>query len=114
MIRNGILGLVILLGLASLPAMADTLTFTFTSDHCTGNCLTGFPNGAGLITVSDLVGGGVSVDVQLPNTWGFVSTGAGTGASGNASFFFNLKTTPTITYVTGTVTAGWQIPNVIG
>src|SRR5262245_24241248 len=79
MIRNRIVFLVLLvvLGLASLPAQADTLRYTFTSDHCSAvggvTCLTNFPNGAGLITVTD-VAGGVSVDVQLPATWGFVST----------------------------------------
>ena len=38
-----------LVGLTYLPANASTLTFTFTSDHCTGGCSTGAPNMHSLI-----------------------------------------------------------------
>jgi hypothetical protein len=90
--------------------MADTLTFNFTSDHCTGGCTPAGAANMGTITVTD-VAGGVNVDVQLLSGFGFVSTGAGTGNSGPASFFFNLTSSPTITY--SNLTTGWSIPNVI-
>src|SRR5262245_13571817 len=106
MIRNRILMLVILLGLASLPAQADTLTFAFTSDHCTGGCTTGAPN-MGFITVTDVSSGVVNVSAQLQSGFGFVSTGAGAGAA----FFFRLLGNPLITY--SNITTGWTIPNVI-
>ena len=93
-----------------MPLNADTFTYTFTSDHCTGGCLPTGTNG-GTITVTDVSPGVVSVQVQLASGFGFVDTGAGAGAS----FFFRLLPTlggPTITY--SNVTAGWSIPNVIG
>src|SRR5260370_37412389 len=93
--------------LAVMPAHADTLTFNFTSDHCTGGCSTGAAN-MGTITVTDVSAGVVSVDVKLQSGFGFVSTGAGAGAA----FFFRILTSPTITY--SNITTGWSIPNVIG
>ena len=103
-----------LLALAVMPAHADTLTFTFTSDHCSGGCSTGAAN-MGTITVSQTAGqaltGTVSVDVQLESGFGFIDTGAGSGAS----FFFRLlpvASGPTITY--SGITSGWTIPDVIG
>jgi hypothetical protein len=108
MILRRVLTVIALLGLTYLPANADTLTFTFTSDHCTGDCSTGAPN-MGTITVTDVVGG-VSVNVQLQAGFGFIDTGAGQGAA----FFFRLDPNPTITYDLATLTAGWSIPNVIG
>ena len=106
MIRNRILALVLGVGLASLPAKANQLTFTFTSDHCTGGCSTGALN-MGTITVADVSSGVVSVHVLLQSGFGFVDTGAGAGAS----FFFRLNPNPTITY--SGITSGWSIPNVI-
>src|SRR5262245_31889584 len=98
----------VVLGLASLPAKADSLTFVFTSDHCSGGgCSTGQPN-MGTIVVTDVSPGAVAVHVELQAGFGFVSTGAGAGAS----FFFRLNPNPTITY--SGVTTGWSIPNVIG
>jgi hypothetical protein len=108
MILKRVLTVIALLGLTYLPANADTIIFTFTSDHCTGDCSTGAPN-MGTITVTDVVGG-VSVDVQLQPGFGFIDTGAGAGAA----FFFRLDPNPTITYDLATLTAGWSIPNVIG
>jgi PEP-CTERM motif len=97
------------LGLTSLSASASTLTFDFTSDHCTGGCSTGAPN-MGTITVTDVAGvpGAVDVNVQLATGFGFVDTGAGAGAA----FFFRLNPNPTIGY--SNLTSGWSIPNVFG
>jgi hypothetical protein len=104
-----------LLALAVVPARADTLTFQFTSDHCTGGCTTTAPN-MGIITVSQTdaqaLTGSVSVDVQLLPGFGFVSTGAGTLDHVNGSFFFRLLGDPTITITD--LTPGWSIPNAIG
>jgi len=108
--KRGLLAIA-LLGLTSLPARASVLTFTFLSDHCTGGCL---PSGAlnmGTITVTDVSDGVVDVNVTLAAGFGFVSTGAGTGNDGGASFFFRLNPNPTITY--SNVTAGWSIPKAI-
>src|SRR5215831_8302014 len=115
MICNRILALVILFGLARVPAIADTITFNFTSDHCSGSggCSNnGALNPMGTITVTDVATNQVSVAVNLAAGFLFVSTGAGTGASGNASFFFNTTSGSTIT-ITG-LSSGWAIPNVIG
>jgi hypothetical protein len=98
--------------LVAMPGMADTLTFTFTSDHCTGDCL---PDGAanmGTVVVTDSGVDTVDVSVQLAAGFGFVHTGAGTGDDGSAAFFFRLSGEPTITY--SDITTGWIIPNVIG
>jgi PEP-CTERM motif-containing protein len=100
--------LIALLALTALPASADQITFTFTSDHCTGGCLPAGATNMGTITVTDAGVGVVDVSVLLSPGFGFVSTGAGAGAS----FFFRLNPNPTITY--SNLTAGWSIPNVIG
>ena len=107
MSRYLLAGLIGLFALAATPANADT--YVFTSDHCTGGCSTGAPN-MGTITVTQVgpVGAGiVSVHVELQAGFGFVSTGAGSGAA----FFFRLLGNPQITY--SGITAGWSIPNVI-
>jgi hypothetical protein len=96
-----------LFALAVMPAMADTLTFNFTSDHCTGGCLPAGTTSMGTITVTDVSTGVVSVHVTLAAGFGFVDTGAGSGAS----FFFRLIGNPQITY--SGITAGWSIPNAI-
>jgi hypothetical protein len=96
--KLAILGLSVV-GLGALPAMADTATYNFTSDHCSGGCSTGAAN-MGTITVSQ-------TNAQAALGFGFVDTGAGKGAS----FFFNLATEPEITY--SGITTGWSIPNVI-
>jgi PEP-CTERM motif len=106
MIWKRTLMLIALFAFTYLPAKADSLTFTFTSDHCTGGCSTGAPN-MGTIVVTDVSAGVVNVSVNLQAGFGFVDTGAGAGAS----FFFRLNPNPTITY--SNITAGWSIPNVI-
>src|SRR6266404_8490712 len=94
-----------LLALAVVPAQAEILTFNFTSDHCTGGCLPAGATNMGTITVTDVSSGVVSVHVTLSAGFGFVSTGAGDGAS----FFFRLTGNPQITY--SGITTGWSIPN---
>lgn len=104
MIRNRILAFMVFVGLASVPAMADT--YVFTSDHCTGGCSTGAAN-MGTITVTQDGLNTVDISVQLESGFGFVDTGAGAGAS----FFFRLLGNPEITY--SGITSGWTVPNVI-
>jgi hypothetical protein len=104
--------------LSALPAMADSATYWFTSDHCTNGCSTGAAN-MGVITLTQtaaqLAAGTVSVDVQLEAGFGFVSTGAGAPMGGtDASFFFRLLGNPTITYSNIVPSSSWTIPNVIG
>src|SRR5215467_14625772 len=109
MIRNRILMVMIILGLASVPAMATAVpgaTYIFTSDHCTGGCSTGAPN-MGTIQLFQDGTNSVDVLVTLETGFGFVSTGAGA----DASFFFRLLGNPTITY--SNIPTGWVIPNVI-
>ena len=90
-----------LLSMTAVASHAATETFSLTSDHCTGGCLTGQTSG-GTVTITDVSAGVVSVDVTLANGNGFVSTGFGT------DFGFNLTGTPTITF--SNVTSGFT-PN---
>jgi len=85
--------------LFSGASRADVLTFSLTSDHCSGNCLTGQSSG-GTITVTD-ISGGVTVDVTLANGNKFVNTGQET------DFGFNLTNTPLITY--SGITTGFSV-----
>jgi len=74
------------------PAQADSITFSLTSDHCTGGCLTG-QTSAGTVAVNDNGGANtLSFAVSLLNNNEFVSTGL------EATFGFNLTGNPTITY----------------
>src|SRR5262245_57158694 len=80
-------------------------TFFFTSDHCNGGCLTGQANG-GSVTVTDNHTGTLAFDVELANGNQFINGGF------DASFGFNLKDNPTITYsnVIPPVGVSWTIP----
>ena len=92
-------------GLAVLPSAsrADTLAFTFTSDHCTGGCLTGQTSG-GTVTLNDVSTGVVDVTVALANGNQFVNTGF------DASFGFNLSGITSITYSNIVPSANFTIP----
>ena len=92
--------LVVSAGLIALPgsSRADTISYAFTSDHCTGGCLTGQVTG-GTVTLTDIAGG-VSVSVSLSNGNQFVNTGF------DASFGFNLVGNPSITYAGITTSCG--------
>jgi hypothetical protein len=96
--KSAIMTLAVLGALAAIPAKADT--YTFTNDHCTGNCLP-FNN---LITVTQ-VGPATNntVNVSVTGDFLFVSTGAG----GGPSFFFNLLGNPIISVAS--VTPGWAL-----
>jgi hypothetical protein len=78
----------------SLPASAGVFTYDFTLDNCSSpGC--GLSN-YGTVTVTDLVGGGVTVDVSLLHGAGLIDT----GALGKHTMVFNLAGSPTIN-VTG-------------
>jgi hypothetical protein len=106
-------GSLALLALSAMPVQAASFVYNFTSDHCsgTGGCSSnGALNPMGTVTVTDNGANTVSVDVTLAAGFKFVVTGAGTGNSGNASFFFNTTSGNTITI--NSLTSGWSIPNV--
>src|SRR5215813_11413348 len=81
----------------TLPSM----TFDFTSDHCTGGC---GPSPFAQAIVTDLGGGTLEFNVSLINATKIIDTGF------PISFGFNLSGGPTITY--SNLTAGFSIPNV--
>jgi hypothetical protein len=80
-----------LLGMTAVASHAATETFSLTSDHCDGGCLTGQTSG-GTITITDVSAGVVSVNVTLANGNEFVHTGFDT------DFGFNLTGAPSITF----------------
>jgi hypothetical protein len=92
-----------ILGCGSAKAVAISQTFQFTSDHCTGGCLTGQTNG-GSITVTDVGGGTLDFSVSLANGNQFINGGF------DASFGFNLSGIPSITYSAITPSANFTIP----
>jgi hypothetical protein len=83
--------------LSSRAASADTITYSFTVDSCTGTCGT---SPFGTLNLTDS-GGGVDVLVTLLNGDKFVKTGAGD------AFTFDLIGNPTIA-VTG-LTVGFTL-----
>jgi hypothetical protein len=85
-------------------ARADIIASgVFTSDHCTGGCLTGQANG-GTVTVTDHQNGTLDFNILLSNGNLFVGSGF------DASIGFNLVGNPSITYSGITPAAGWTIP----
>ncbi|HEY2818583.1 MAG TPA: PEP-CTERM sorting domain-containing protein [Casimicrobiaceae bacterium] len=102
--RNALgIAAVSLLGVVPATSQADILTFLFTSDHCTGGCLTGQTNG-GSVTITDVSSGVVSVAVSLANGNQFVNTGF------DASFGFQLAGVGSITYSAIVPAANYSIP----
>lgn len=100
----GILGSGSAKAVAIVPSSpGDTLTFQFTSDHCTGGCLTGQTNG-GTVVVTDLGGGELGFAVALANGNQFINTGF------NASFGFNLNGISSVTYSNIVPLANYTIP----
>jgi len=90
--------LVATLGVSEARAAIVTVSGVFTSDHCTGGCLTGQTNG-GTVSVTGSntpvaanTVGSITFNIQLSNNNTFVGTGL------DASFAFNLVGNPTITY----------------
>src|ERR1035437_8838943 len=93
-------GLFLLLTVGAPRASADTLTFSLTSDHCTGGCLPSGTTSAGTITLQSVTGG-VQVTVALGTGFEFQKS------TGFDSVVFNLIGSPIIS-VSG-VTAGWTL-----
>lgn len=98
-----------LMGASANAAVGDSVTGSFTSDHCTGGCLTGQTSG-GTVTVTELGGGALQFSVTLLNGNQFINGGF------DASFGFNLgtgtggTTHPAITYSAITPAANFTIP----
>jgi hypothetical protein len=91
---------------AMTPANATPTTsetFSFTSDHCTGGCLTGQTDG-GSVTVTDLGGGTLEFSVSLANGNQFINGGF------DASFGFNLSGISAVTYSAINPSANFTIP----
>src|SRR4029078_4637281 len=83
--------------------VARALTYSLTSDHCTGTggCLNG--GSGGTVTVTETGTGALNFSVSLASGVGILGTGAG----GGASFGFNLAGDPTITF--GSLTSGFAV-----
>jgi hypothetical protein len=106
--RFGFTALLVGAGLSLMmagPANATVITetFLFTSDHCTGGCLTGQTNG-GSVTVTDLGTGTLDISVSLANGNQFINGGF------DASFGFNLTGIPSVTYSSIVPAANYTIP----
>ena len=98
---TAVVAVVLLLTLGTSTASADTLTFQITSDHCTGGCLPSGTTSAGLITLTDVSSGVVSVNVTLNSGFLFQASG------GFDSVAFDLNGTPTIAY--SNITSPWTV-----
>jgi len=79
-------------------------TFNFTSDHCTGGCLTGQTSG-GTVTVTESATNTLTFSITLLNGNQFINSGF------QASFGFNLVGDPAITYSLINPAANYTIPN---
>lgn len=104
--RLGSVAVAVLGILATSPAKATPITsetFQFTSDHCTGGCLTGQTSG-GTVAVTDLGGGALQFLVSLANGNQFINAGF------DAGFGFNLAGSPTIAYSGINPSANFTIP----
>lgn len=93
----------VLVALVGLPAVchADSIMFNLTSDHCSGTC---GPKPFGVITVTDLTGGNLKIDISLNNGNTFVNTGF------DVSVGFNLSSTITSIAYTS-LPDSWSIPD---
>jgi hypothetical protein len=100
----GIKSCIAALGILSLAPQAQAATITSNLDIFSSSAGIANPGTIlGIVTVTDLLGGGVSVDVALKNGAEFVNTG------GHTSFAFNLSPTTVLTnlnQITG-LTPGW-------
>jgi hypothetical protein len=115
--RSGLLAAVLAavgamaVGMGEVRADIITATGFFTSDHCTGSCLTGQPNSGGSMTVTDNGAGTLSFNIQLFNGNQFINTGF------DASLAFNLSDDPLITSITYSginPAANYTLPNSVG
>jgi hypothetical protein len=87
----------------SLFVVAPANAFVFTSDDCTGHCLTGQANG-GTVTVTQVATNELGFTISLANGNQFINAGF------DASFGFNLSGISSITY-SNISPAGFTIPN---
>jgi hypothetical protein len=97
-----VLGLSVFAWTPARATQVTSETFYFTSDHCTGGCLTSQTNG-GSVLVTDLGGGSLDFTVSLANGNQFVNTGF------QASFGFNLAGIGSIQYLAITPSANFTI-----
>jgi hypothetical protein len=111
MTRSVVTGMLVAVGAIAMgmgEARADIVTTgLFTSDHCTGSCLSGQPNG-GTVTVTDNEAGTLTFNIQLANGNQFINTGF------DATVGFNLTGNPSITYSGITPAANYTLPNSVG
>jgi hypothetical protein len=84
----------------SIPAMADSFTYTLNIDHCTGGCGS---SPFGTITVSD-VAGGVQMTIALNSGNDFVLTGQAASTLG-----FNLAGNPNNVTLVSSALPGWSL-----
>jgi hypothetical protein len=89
----------------AIPASANVITYSLTSDFCTGTCGTG---PFGTVTATDIGAGEVQVTVTLNNPATLSNpsgeTFAKTGAGGKDTLLFDLSGTPTLTDFTSAST----------
>src|ERR1041385_386690 len=93
-----------LVGVLPATSQADSLTFFFTSDHCTGGCLTNQTNGGSVTVSTTATLGTLLVSVSLANGNQFVNTGF------DASFGFQLAGVGSITYSNIAPGANYTMP----
>ena len=86
----------VLIGTAT-SASANTITFSLTSDFCSGTCGTA---PFGTVTATDIGAGEVQVTIALKAGEDFAKTGAG----GGNTLLWNLSGTPTLTDFTSAAT----------
>jgi len=92
-----VLSLMVACALIVPAAMADTLTYNLTVDHCTGGCNPGVPGTImGTVTVTDTVANTVQVTITLVSPLKFVNTGL------QDTVDFNLSGITTITSFSST------------
>ena len=90
LLKSAAMALALGLAAGTLPASAGALTYDFTLDNCSSGC--GAAN-YGTVTITDILGGGVTVNVSLLNGAGLIDTGALT----KHTMAFNLAGSPAIT-----------------
>lgn len=93
---GGLVSVLVLIGLAASPALAD-ISYDLDIDHCTGTCGTA---PFGVVTLTQNVSS-VTVNVSLKAGEYFIKTGAG----GEMAFGFSLVGDPTISVTN--ISPGW-------
>ena len=97
------LGAALLIGSCiSLPAMADSFSYSLTIDKCTGGCGSA---PFGTVTVADVGVGQVSLSITVDPNF-FVLTGP---SGGGSTVAFNLAGNPTISISSSSPLSGWSL-----